>query len=116
MPASVESPEEVCRRFAAAFRAVAPDEKVGVSAFVSSQSLPIHGLRHPPQGETSGWYIWSGELSTDPSFFRPLHARHLSERCPQVVKYLGLGPGWRFLVAPDHEDVWFDESLLRVSP
>jgi hypothetical protein len=22
--------------------------------------------------------------------------------------------GWRFLVAPDFEDVWFDESLLNV--
>jgi hypothetical protein len=25
-----------------------------------------------------------------------------------------LGPGWRFLVAPGQEDVWFDPNLLSV--
>ena len=24
----------------------------------------------------------------------------------------GLPPGWRFLIAPGHEDVWYDGSLL----
>jgi hypothetical protein len=36
------------------------------------------------------------------------------ESCPEIVKYFGLGPGWRFLVAPGHEDVWFDPILLEV--
>lgn len=25
---------------------------------------------------------------------------------------LGLAEGWRFLIAPGHEDVWYDASLL----
>jgi hypothetical protein len=29
-----------------------------------------------------------------------------------LTKYLGLAPGWRFLIAPGYEDVWFDEILL----
>ena len=109
-----QSQEEVCRRFGAPFAAVAPDEKVGISANVSSSSWPVHGLRHPAQGDTSGWYIWAGEFKGESSFFQPLHARHLVERCPEVLKYLGLAPGWRFLIAPDHENVWYDESLLKV--
>ena len=60
-------------------------------------------------------YLVRGELSTDPHFFMPLHAIHLNDRCREIVKYFGLGPGWRFLVAPGHEDVWFDASLLNVS-
>ena len=47
-----------------------------------------------------------------PIFFVPLHVVHLDEWCPEVKKYLGLPPGWRFLIAEGHEDVWFDESLL----
>jgi hypothetical protein len=29
------------------------------------------------------------------------------------MKYLGLAAGWRFLFAPNYEDVWQDKSLLE---
>ena len=35
-----------------------------------------------------------------------LHAVHLADHCPSVLPYLGLPPGWRFLIAPGYEDVW----------
>jgi hypothetical protein len=87
--------------------------KVGIARNVRDGLLPINGLRHPIEGETTGWYIWAGEdLSTDPDFFVPLHAAHLREWCPAAVRFLGLPPGWRFLVADSYEDVWEDSSLL----
>ena len=91
------------------------DAKLGF-AIATQGRVPINGLRHPPEGDTSGWYIWCGEdLSKAPDFFSPLHARHLLDRCPEAVRFLGLPPGARFLVAGDYVDVWFDESLLEVS-
>ena len=73
------------------------------------------GLRHPPQDETSGWYIWCGqELSDAADFFDPLHTRHLYEEYPDLVKLLGLPPGYRFILASDYLDVWYDASLLNV--
>lgn len=33
---------------------------------------------------------------------------------PEIKKYLGLPPGWRFLIAPGYEDIWFDEALLSI--
>jgi hypothetical protein len=66
-----------------------------------------------PEGDTTGWYLWSGELSQSDDFFEPLHVKHLNERCPEVTPYLGLPAGWRFLLAPNHEDIWYDEALLR---
>jgi len=82
-------------------------------AIATQGKTPINGLRHLQQGDTSGWYIWCGEeFSSRPNFFSPLHAKHLIERCPDIVKFLGLVPGNRFLVAGDYVDVWFDESLL----
>ena len=76
-------------------------------------NLPINGLRHPIEGETTGWYIWAGEeYSEGPDFFVPLHVEHLAEWTPLVLKYLGLPTGSRFLITADYEDVWEDKSLL----
>jgi hypothetical protein len=42
------------------------------------------------------------------------HATHLTERCPEITKYVDLPAGSRFLTAPGYEDVWTDEALLDV--
>jgi hypothetical protein len=46
--------------------------------------------------------------------FESLHIVHLVERGCDVAKYFGLAPAWRFLMAGDYEDVWFDPKLLEV--
>jgi len=90
------------------------ESKLGF-AIKTQGKIPINGLRHAPVGDTNGWYVWCGEeLSKEPDFFVPLHTQHLVDRCPEVVPFLGLPPGCRFLIADDYVDVWFDESLLEV--
>lgn len=109
------SQKEVCEKYGAVYQPSPSEMKVGISLNVREGVMPINGLRHPPEGDTTGWYIWAGEeLPSDADFFKPLHVEHLSDWCPQVQKYLGLPPGWRFLVAGHNEDVWYDESLLDV--
>jgi hypothetical protein len=106
----------VCKRYGAPWFGAEEDLKVGIARNVGTGLLPINGLRHPPAGDTTGWYLWAGEeLSSDPEFFEPLHVKHLEQRCPEVIRFLGLPPGWRFLVANAYEDVWEDKSLLNVS-
>lgn len=106
---------KICEKYGASPLDAPPHFKAGVAANVVSDVAPVNGLRHPPEGDTSGWYLWAGEeLSSDPEFFRSVHIEHLREMRPEVVKYLALPPGWRFLVAGDYEDVWYDESLLNV--
>lgn len=92
------------------------DQILGVSSSLlgSDWTWPIHGLRHPPEGQTNGWYIWTGDLSADEDFFKPMHQSHLVERVPELEPLLILPPGMRFLIAPGHEDVWEDLSLLDV--
>jgi hypothetical protein len=110
-----ELQREVCKRMKISFCPSTVMSKVGIAENVNDIIQPINGLRHPPKLDATGWYIWAGEqFSESPDFFTPLHVSHLNERCPKVKKYLGLPPGWRFLIANDYEDVWFDESLLRV--
>jgi hypothetical protein len=75
---------------------------------------PLHGLRHPPQGDNTGWYLWTGELLHDPDFFQPWHVGHALDRCPALGPLLELPPGSRFIYAPDYSDVWQDDSLLDI--
>jgi hypothetical protein len=87
-------------------------DKVGIALNVRSGLLPINGVRCLPEHGTSGWYVWAGEsISTDPEFFQPLHTQHLEEWCALAMRFLCLPPGWRFLVAGDHVDVWFDPEV-----
>lgn len=105
----------LCAKHEAEFCCSPSDLKVGIATNVREGAAPINGFRHPQEGDTTGWYIYAGEeLSDDPDFFKPLHVEHLDKWCPQIIKYLGLPPGWRFLIAGDYEDVWFDENLLEV--
>ena len=91
-----------------------PTWKIGISRNVRDGVLPVNGLRSPTSdGVTIGWYIWAGgEPSSDPNFFVPLHVGHLEDWCPEVIPFLGLPAGTRFLLAPGHEDVWDDPLLL----
>jgi hypothetical protein len=103
----------LCSQYGLDFVPCPPHSKLGLAVQTLGQ-VPINALRHPPTSDTNGWYIWAGEYSSEQDFFTPLHASHLSQRLPQTVRFLGLPPGSRFLLAGDQVDVWFDDSLLNV--
>jgi hypothetical protein len=102
----------MCRRFSAEFHPTDLEATVAVAVDTLGSGAPLHGLRQEPDPAGYSWYIWAGDASADPDFFHPLHAQELCDTIPQVLPYLGLGPGWRFLIAPGYEDVWYDPNLL----
>lgn len=109
------SQTQVCTQYNVDIVTSANYLKVGISLNVTQGVLPINGLRHPPEGDTSGWYLWAGEVLSDaPDFFEPMHIEHLKTLCPSILKYLGLPPGYRFIITGNYEDVWRDESLLNI--
>jgi hypothetical protein len=111
-----EAQKAVCERFGAEFAPPLAGTTVGISRDFSRSVYPLNGLRHPPHANTCGWYIWSGEqFSQADDFFVPVHVEHLKDDCPDLLNYLALPPGWRFLLAPGYEDAWFDPGLL-ISP
>ena len=106
--------KEVCLKYGSSFVEAGPGTKVGI-ALETVGRLPLNALRHPPEGDTCGWYIWGGEeMSQTPDFFQPLHVSHLKDWCPELMKYLGLAPGWRVLLAGEYVDVWYDEELKDI--
>jgi hypothetical protein len=103
----------LAEKYGSSFVETGPADIAGVAKNVAEGLMPLNGLRHPPTEATSGWYIWAGpELSQADDFFEPVHVEHLNALRPEAIEFLGLEPGWRFLLAPGHVDVWFDASLL----
>lgn len=105
------TPEQraVCERFGSEAVPCDPQLKLGI-ALGTLHLLPLNALRHRLENGTCGWYIYGGENSSNPDFYKPLHAAHVGEYCPAIVPYLALAPGWGVVLAPEYEDVWFDEK------
>jgi hypothetical protein len=111
-----EQQKSICKKYKTNFISAPENLLVGISLNIKQKIQPINGLRHPLTKDTTGWYIWGGELfSEDKDFFTPLHVQHLPEWSLQIIKYLELPPGWRFLIDSNgYEDVWEDLSLLDI--
>jgi hypothetical protein len=103
-----------CRERGLAYVPAPPTVNSGLALSTKGRK-PINGLRHSPEHGTTGWYIWSGEdFSNSPDFFAPIHTGHIYDDYPELVKLLGLPPGYRFLLAGDYLDVWYDATLLNL--
>lgn len=109
------SHRDPCARFCVTPAPTSPTETVGIAIDFSTILMPLNGLRHPREGNASGWFLWAGEEFPDADdAFQPHHAQHLLDSFPEIAPYLSLPPGWRFLLAPGYEDIWFDENLLNI--
>ena len=108
-----ERQRQMCRTYGADFCPPQPGSKLGVARDVVTDLQPLNGLRHRPVGDTCGWYLWRGtDLSQADDYFEPIHVEHVADECPEVLEFLALPPGWRFLIAEGQVDVWYDPSLL----
>ena len=109
----IDRQKTICEKYESKWNPINKKLMVGCSTDLLSD--PINGLRHPKEGITTGWYIWSGEWSDNTDFFKPICAEHLLQEKPELIKYLGLDVGFRFLIGKDnYEDVWYDEKLKNV--
>ena len=109
----IDRQKAICVKYKSKWNPINKKLMVGCSTDLLSD--PINGLRHPKEGITTGWYIWSGEWSDNADFFKPICAEHLLQEKPELIKYLGLDVGFRFLIGKDnYEDVWYDEKLKNV--
>jgi hypothetical protein len=76
----------LCQTYGVPWVASPKHLKVGIVMNVLEGVMPLNGLTHPIEGDTTGWYIWAGEyLSDDSRFFKPLHVEHLNEWCPMAL-------------------------------
>jgi hypothetical protein len=106
----IESQKETCATHNSQWKPINKKLRVGVSSNLYTD--PINGLRHPSEKGTTGWFIWTGKYSERDDFFQPMCAEHLLQIRPDIIKYLGLDIGYRFLTDKNgYVDIWFDEKL-----
>lgn len=106
----IEPQKKICEQYKSEWKPINKKLKIGISENYKLQQ--INGIRHSAEKGTTGWFIWFGEYSEEPNFFKPMCAEHLLEINPKIVNYLGLEVGFRFLIDNNgYEDVWKDEKL-----
>lgn len=109
----IESQKEICSINDSKWKPINKKLRVGVS--INLDKNPINGLRHPSEKGTTGWFIWTGDYSESEDFFQPMCAEHLLQVRPDIIKYLGLDVGFRFLTdKQDYEDIWYDEKIKKI--
>ncbi|WP_414449633.1 hypothetical protein AB4851_27750 [Burkholderia sp. 22PA0099] len=101
----LEIQKETCERLG--LPDFSPEEMVAV-AISTLGEMPIYGTRISlPDGGNISWFFHCGEYSDAADFYKPVHAEHLSEMLPSVLKYLRLPPGSKFIIDDQgYEDVW----------
>ena len=109
----IDKQKEICTTNNSTWIPINKKLNIGISANLDKD--PINGLRHPSEKGTTGWFIWTGEYSEANNFFQPICAEHLLQQRPDIIKYLGLDIGFRFLADRNgYEDIWFDEKLKNI--
>lgn len=102
--------KDICKKYTSKWSLINKKLHIGISNNYFLQ--PVNGLRHSSENGTVGWYIWFGEFKNDDDFFKPMCAEHLLEINPNIIQYLGLDVGFRFLIdCNGYEDVWEDENI-----
>ena len=103
----------VCERASTTPAYLLPTDRVAIARDFDVTRHPINGLRHPAHGNMCGWYLWAGDvLSQEPDYFNVICYEHMVAEEWDLLQYLALPAGWRFLTAPGHEDIWFDQALF----
>ena len=111
---ALDQQRSICAKYNSEFVMALPGSKTGL-AMETLHLSPIYGVREHPNEIVSGWFIWAGPYSKDPDFYQPCHTIHLQELLPIVIPYLGLAPGYKFIIdTAGYEDVWFE--TLKQSP
>ena len=107
----IDRQKEICEKYQSKWNPINKKLMIGIGSDLKAD--PIHGLRHPKEKGTTGWYIWTGEYSESDDFFKPMCAEQLLQIRPELIKYFGLDVGYRFLIDKNgYEDVWYHEKLI----
>ena len=107
LAALIEEQQLLCEEFGSAYVEVSGDDVVAVAVQTLNKD-PIVGLRKKAEGdEQVAWYIYGGELGEDDVNFETMTVRELQDILPDVLPYLALEEGYRFMIdAEDYEGVW----------
>lgn len=71
----------------------------------------IDAVRYASPAHMTGWWLTTELYDDDIKSLKTIHYYHLAFKRPDIIRYLALPFGFRFL-SGDQMDVWFDEKGL----
>ncbi|MHA3892065.1 immunity protein Imm33 domain-containing protein [Acinetobacter sp. GXMZU3951] len=97
----------VCEEYGSKYLAVNDEDMIAV-AVDSLKQDPIVGIRNQPEaGDEVSWFIYAGEHDDREDFFQTVAVKDLHKLLPEVLPYLALDHGYRFMIdREEYEDVW----------
>jgi hypothetical protein len=87
---------EVCRAAGVPFSPPFLSQLVVVSDDLDDVEAPIDGVRYDSPGAMSGWWITENGYTGPASDLKTVHLYHLTQRRPDLIKFLALPFGYRF--------------------
>ncbi|WP_374990765.1 immunity protein Imm33 domain-containing protein [Acinetobacter rudis] len=109
----IEEQKLLCEEFDSAYIQVKADDEVAIAVQTLNRE-PIVGIRKRIEtGSKVAWYIYGGELDdSEENLFEIVTITQLLEIFPDVMPYLALEEGFRFMIdQDDYEDVWKADAL-----
>lgn len=79
------------------------------------ESEEIQGVRYEEGGDQSGWLLYCKEQDLDTlneDGFLTLHLYELTLKRPDILKFLALPTGYRFILKGNEYNAWKDKSLF----
>ncbi|UYV55660.1 immunity protein Imm33 domain-containing protein [Priestia megaterium] len=104
----------LCEVVEAEFDAPTADKFVTVYTQIF-ESKEIQGVRYEEDGEKSGWLLYCEEQDLDSlheGAFLTLRLYELTLKRPDLLKFLGLPTGYRFVLKEDEYNAWEDRNLF----
>lgn len=74
---------------------------------------PVEGVRYEAPDHMSGWYLTTDLYNDDINTLKQIGLPDLALKRPELVKFLALDYGFRFVTDTKNEEVWFDEETLK---
>jgi hypothetical protein len=71
----------------------------------------IDAVRYPSPSHMTGWWLTTELYNNEISSLETIHYYHLAFKRLDIIKYLALPFGYRFL-AGEQKEVWFDNNIL----
>lgn len=109
-PIATEDQKRICAKYRVEVFPCDSKERAGV-AVATLKSEPLYGVRKKNEDGTASWYIWGGPYSEAIDSYQPLCVGHLDDLIPNVLPYLALPPGYKFIIdRKGFEDVWREDG------
>ncbi len=106
----VSEQEIICKKFHVQPLFPLFNQKIVISVGVY-EGLDVEAVRYPSPDHMTGWWLTTELYNGNTDSLNVVHYYHLAFSRPDIIKYLALPFGYRFIKDKEY-DIWFDDNVL----